>query len=192
MTSENPDEECSGDNRVDAEADVASALAMYESGAEWIRFADAKAGAVLAANGVFASFLIPTLKDVQMARPSLWVAVSYLLFVLWAASAIASGSYALRCIMPFRPLGRHPAVGLAPHFHSAATAAAFAHTQAQTFLHSYQALTSADLQREVLTALFVDAYISDRKYRLVKNAVGSLGAVTVAGFGYLLALQWVG
>jgi Family of unknown function (DUF5706) len=174
--------------------DIANLIATYDTNAEWIRFADAKAGAVLTVNGVLASFLIPTLNGMLDAGAADrgWRLVEYVLFGLWALVAVGSSVSAFRCIVPFRPRGRHPTTAGAPHFHSASTARQFAIDAEDEFVRSYERLDPAGIRREILVALLIDAHVAEAKYRWVRRAVQLLGVVAVTGFGYLAVLQVAG
>lgn len=71
---------------------------VLDSISEWIRFADAKAGATLAAQGLLASLLIPSLignKRIIFASPVLLILVG-----VCFAFAIASFLLCMRCITP--------------------------------------------------------------------------------------------
>lgn len=182
-----------GMSGVDAERiveETENLISTYDVNAEWIRFADAKAGVVLTINGIFASFLIPTLHDLVSGGHGWLVLTAYVLFGLWAVAAALSCLAAFRCILPHRPKGRHPSVGQAVHFHSAAAAARFSPDDAEEFMTSFQALGGEGFKREVLLALLVDAHIANAKYRHVTRSLRALVAVAVVGFGYLLILQF--
>src|SRR5687768_180130 len=67
----------------------------YQTIAEWIRFADAKAAVTLTVDGVFLGLLVPTLKgylaDNTVAHPTdWWNALVVILFLSWLALLVIS------------------------------------------------------------------------------------------------------
>ncbi|MCG8651627.1 MAG: hypothetical protein MI861_17430, partial [Pirellulales bacterium] len=101
-------------------------IESYQIIGEWIRFADAKAAAVLAINGAVAGVLVPSLHDylqIDQQHPApWWSSFVSILFAIWLLTLLGSCWMAFRCILPFTRRGKHPAIGHADHFHPAAIA----------------------------------------------------------------------
>ena len=172
--------------------DVDALIGAYESQAEWIRFADAKAGAVLTANGALIGVLVPTLDEMLKAlrQPNGWVAaVAVALFLIWLLLAVFSAVRAFRCITPFRQQGRHPADEACPHFHSVGIANCYRINELDRFVKDAQEAGTEGFRNQILAATLIDAHISTTKYRHVSASIRLLG--TSAGFAvfYLLAIQ---
>ena len=168
---------------------------IYESVAEWIRFADAKAAVVLTVNGALASVLIPTLKpwleENKGTDPCLYLYYGTIgLFALWMFFLICSSIWAFRCILPFRHKGKHPAVGKCEHFHPAAISLAYEIDETERFIEDCESIGSLGLQREVLRGLLLDAHISRSKYTHVTVAIRLLAWSAIFGFMYLLVSQF--
>lgn len=108
--------------------EIENYLETYSAIGEWIRFADAKAAAVLTVIAALAGLLIPTLKGYFEAKAhgsyplSGWPILVVILFVIWLFLQMASGLYAFACITPFRRRGRHPIIDHSRHFHPAGIA----------------------------------------------------------------------
>src|SRR5262249_41652103 len=99
-------------------------IETYRTIAEWIRFADAKAGVTLTVSGVMLGMLIPTLKTYlaeTTSRPtSWWTVLVVVLFVGWLLSLLASAIYSFLCILPIRGPARQLVLSQTAHFHPAA------------------------------------------------------------------------
>jgi len=167
----------------------------YKIIAEWIRFADAKAGVTLTVNGVYLGLMLPTLKayltDKTTVHPTTWWEVLVIvLFVMWLAAVILSAVNAFLCILPFRGHGRLTALTHATHFHPAAVAGKYGISDLSAFLSDSTALGMTGLQREVLAAILVDSHLSNEKYGYVTRAIWCLAGSAVFGFFYLLTIQF--
>ncbi|MEL7370382.1 MAG: hypothetical protein AAFN74_15800 [Myxococcota bacterium] len=169
-------------------------LGAYDTQAEWLRFADAKAGAVLTANGVVIGLLVPHLSEllagVRGAGAAI-MAVPLLFFALWLFYAAASAVRAFRCILPFRQDGQHPAEVTCPHFHSVGIAKQYRIDETQRFIEDSRNTDEAGYRDQILAATLIDAHISSRKYGHVMASIRALGISAVFAFLYLLAFQGV-
>src|SRR5262245_57201664 len=101
----------------------------YKVIADWIRFADAKAGATLTVNGVLMGLLLPTLKTYlgeTTPHPAAWWTPAVVgLFFVWLLLLVLSAVSAFLCILPIRGVARSLALKHTPHFHPAAIALAY-------------------------------------------------------------------
>lgn len=176
-------------------AETENVIDTYQITAEWIRFADAKAAAVLTVNGALASVLIPTLgpfveasRTQAAASPAFyWGTIAS--FVVFAVLASASCVAAFRCILPARRGGRHPSRDLCRHFHPAAISEHYSIDDCERFVREFDRAGAAGFQREVLTGLLIDSHISASKYAHVTKAIVLLGLAAAAGFAYLILTQ---
>ncbi len=168
--------------------EIDALLETYETQAEWIRFADAKAGAVLTANGALIGLLVPTLSTLRSTTGPLALA-PLLLFVPWLVLASVSAVRAFQCISPFRRSGRHPAEEVCPHFHSVGIAHHYGMNDLDRFVADADAKGAEGFRREILGAMLVDAYVSTSKYTHVAAAIRLLGVSAVFAVLYVLALE---
>lgn len=166
----------------------------YQVIAEWIRFADAKAAVVLTVGGALTGLLIPTLKDylhTEANHPTLWWTKGVVgLYALWLALLIFSAICAFKCILPFRRKGRHPALERCTHFHPAAIGQAYRLDEVDRFIADFSKLGPHGLKNEVAAGLLIDSHISSSKYQAVTASIRLLGASSVVGLLYLLAIQF--
>jgi len=189
---------------------VENYLQSYNSIAEWIRFADAKAAVVLTVNGALASILIPTLKPFLHQRMeqlgmipgrwqwSLFVAndfsgvifdISLTCFFLWLGLLVLSGTFAFLCISPYRRKGRHPALEHCSNFHPAAIAKKYPMSERQLFIEQTLQQGMRGLEKQVLTGILIDSHISNLKYSRVTSSIRFFFLSAVFGFGYMLMKQ---
>src|SRR5262249_8049482 len=79
---------------------------IYKVIAEWIRFADAKAGVTLTVNGILMGLLVPTLKNYlgeKTDHPAAWwTPLVVALFLGWLLLLALSAINAFLCILPLR------------------------------------------------------------------------------------------
>jgi hypothetical protein len=175
--------------------EVENYLETYNAIGEWIRFADAKAAAVLTVIAALGGLLIPTLKtyfDGKANAPYLtswWPALVVALFSLWLLFLAASGLYAFACITPFRRRGRHPIIDHSRHFHPAGIAQHYQLEEYDRFVEQFTQLGLHGFAREIMVAILIDAHISNHKYRHVSRSIRLLGVSIVFGFIYFLAIQ---
>jgi hypothetical protein len=164
-------------------------IATYDANAEWIRFADTKAGVILTIDGVFGSYLLNSIGTVSAEPNGPTKIVALVLAVVSGLALIASATAAFACILPRRHRRKNGLVGSAPHFHSAATALHYSEKQADEFVRDFERLGTDGFRRQVLISILVDAHVAERKYRMVVRSIRLLALGTVAGFAFLLALQ---
>lgn len=153
--------------------DVTVLIENYKIIADWIRFADAKAGVILGVQGVLASLLIPiatSFYEVNKQAGSVsksWLYFVFLTYGLWFILFLLSTTLALRCVVPHRRKGIHPSFGRCDHFHPAAISSCYGAGDIEKFLRDYQAVGIEGLKREVLQGILLDSHISNLKYRYV-------------------------
>lgn len=169
-------------------------IEAYHAVAEWIRFADAKAGAVLTLAGVLAGILVPTARHFveQSTTEHLfpyWRPITASLFVLFLVLLTGSAASSLYCITPARRKGKHPALGHCDHFHPAAIAARYSIDQVDTFIHESDRIGVEGFRREVLASLLLDSHISNFKYSQVVRSIRLFSAAGLFALLYLLALN---
>ena len=195
-------------SRQDIELETENLIATYDTVAEWIRFADAKAAAVLTVAGALAGVLIPTLKEylptlydpshfqvvdgIQQAvcKSPAWRAVVIGLYAVWLILTVASCWQAFRCILPFRRKGEHPSLQKCTHFHPAAISRRYSIDDHDGFVNGYEQAGVAGFQQEVLAGLLIDSHISAAKYGHVTSAIRLLGWSAFVAMLYLLAIQF--
>lgn len=176
--------------------DIENLLDTYHFTAEWIRFADAKAAAVITVAGALAGFLIPSLQDyVKEVRAAAggvngWHVAVISVFAAWLLTFVWACVCAFSCIIPFRRRGVHPALDTCPHFHPAAIAKRYRMEQVAEFTTDCAQLGLDDFRREVSAGLLIDAHISATKYTRVTLAIRLLSLNALLGFGYLVMRQF--
>lgn len=179
-------------SREEVDLETENLIATYDSVAEWIRFADAKAAVVLTVVGALAGLLIPTLKD-YLKDPSEIDALKWTVlasFTLWLVLTVFAAISAFRCIRPFRKNGEHPALELCAHFHPAAISKKYELNQHAQFVQGYLDAGVSGFQREVLAGLLIDSHISAAKYGRVSRAIQLLGWSGLFALLYLLCMQF--
>lgn len=165
----------------------------YQLVAEWIRFADAKAAAVLTACGALAGVLIPTLREFLEDKTHIapwWEYVGVALFAIWLAFLMVTSWSAFRCILPYRKDGKHPAIDRCNHFHPAGIASAFKLEETSRFSEESSQLNPGEFMKEVMAGLHIDSHISANKYKNVSLSIRLLGWSAIFGFLYLIASQF--
>ncbi|MGB7323671.1 MAG: hypothetical protein WBD31_02280 [Rubripirellula sp.] len=183
----------SSDDTQDA-LEAENLIETYQIIGEWIRFADAKAAAVLAVNGALCGVLIPTLHEythLEQTHPTAWwgtlVSTS---FLLWLIAMIWSCVLAFRCILPFRHRGKHPAIGHADHFHPAAISQSYRIDQTEEFANEITRMGMSGLKREIAICMMLDSHVSSAKYGSVSSAIRMLALSAVLGLLYMLSIQF--
>lgn len=171
-------------------------IEAYHAIAEWIRFADAKAGVVLTVEAALAGLLIPTIKHVldtpegeTLHLLPMWKTVVLSLFGLFIFFLLLSGSFAFRCIAPFRLRGRHPAIDHCHHFHPAAVATHYQIGQVDRYTADCVREGVPGFRRQVLAAILLDSHISNVKYRFVVRSIQLFAVSSFFAFLYLLTMQ---
>ena len=169
-------------------------IEAYHAVSEWIRFADAKAGAVLTVAGVLAGILVPTARRfVDEATDehlfAYWQPITAMLFVLFIVLLTCAAGSALYCITPARRKGKHPALGHCDHFHPAAISARYSIDDVEAFIRDSDAVGVDGFRREVLAGLLLDSHISNFKYGHVVRSIRLFSAAGLFALLYLLALN---
>lgn len=170
-------------------------LEAYSNIADWIRFADAKAGAVLALHGAVAAVLIPTVRTLEKASAEgamFWIAV--VLIAVWLAMTVASAIFAVSCIAPRGGGQLHPAEQVCHHFHPSGIRARFPDLHGPTihrFVDECRRGGMAMFEREVIAAILLDSHVSARKYGAVSHSIRFAIVSLVAGFTYLTVVQFL-
>ncbi|GAA5504775.1 hypothetical protein [Novipirellula caenicola] len=169
-------------------------IETYQIIGEWIRFADAKAAAVLAVNGALCGVLVPTIHEYIRADQShpawWWTSLVSATFLLWLASMIWSCVLAFRCILPFRYQGKHPSLGRANHFHPAAISAHYTIDQTEQFADEMQRIGMSGLKREIAICMMLDSHVSNSKYTFVSRSIRMLALSAILGLMYLIVTQF--
>ena len=179
--------------RHDIDLETENLIATYEQVAEWIRFADAKAAAVLTVVAAIAGTLIPTYKDFSDSLTSPgggWDMFVTLLFAAWLLLGLISSVFAFRCILPYRRKGEHPSLEACSHFHPAAICANYGINDLDKFSDGYRKAGVEGYQREVLAGLLIDSHISSYKYGNVTRSIRLLGWTVAVAMMYLLVIQF--
>lgn len=187
------DSQTSAPQKVSVDLETENYIETYQIIAEWIRFADAKAAAVLTVDGALVGLLIPTLKPWLKAGhslPSVWTYLVMALFGVWLALLAISAIWAFRCILPFRRGGQHPALAHCKHFHPAAVSTHYQLEDIEKFCTDCDGIGMEGLKCEVQAAILIDSHISGNKYRHVTTAIRLLAASAVLGFLYIVAIQF--
>jgi hypothetical protein len=170
-------------------------IETYQVLAEWIRFADAKAGVVLTIGGAFGGLLIPTMKPFLAEGPEAHVTSWWIYLVIGQLVACLlllalSFFFAFLCLTPFRVKGRHPATETCPHFHAVGIAGKYGLTQHKQFVEGYQQAKLVGFQKEVLAAILIDSHISVAKYKSVSKSIRCVAFAALFGLAYLIAAQF--
>ena len=174
--------------------DTENYIEAYHAVAEWIRFADAKAGVVLTIAGALAGLLIPTIEPILRNESEahlfpMWKPVCLALFALFTFFLLLSGIAAFRCIRPFRNRGLHPSLDDCQHFHPAAIANAYKLDEVQKFVQDCDRAGVGGFRAEVIAALLFDSHISNVKYQRVTLSIQLFSASALFAFLYLLIKQ---
>ncbi len=186
--------ELSKDDKTSIDLETENYIETYQIIAEWIRFADAKAAAVLTVDGALVGLLVPTLKPWLAAQKDIvrpfWIGLVVGLFAVWLLLLVLSGVWAFRCILPFTRKGRHPSLDHCAHFHPAAICTKYALDDFGKFAADCDAIGMRGLKREVQAGVLIDAHISGTKYGRVSTAIRLLAWSSIFGFLYLVAIQF--
>jgi hypothetical protein len=100
-----------GDSVEPAEFEIRHLITAREQIVDRIRFAGIKAALVLTVDGIFASFLVPTISHLRQGMRDAAALAASALFVAWASSVALSRTEAFRCIAPRALNTVHTAVG---------------------------------------------------------------------------------
>lgn len=140
---------------------------------EWIRFADAKAGAVLAASGVLGAFLVndvPRLEDFKVHTTRA---------VLIAIAVVCVGLSSLVSLHILAPRLRTGEARSLIYFDHIARRYA---NDRNGFAENYLGLTKVDtdLARQIADQVWANSIVARRKFRRVSYAIRLLGAAMVS------------
>lgn len=174
--------------------EIENYVETYKVIAEWIRFADAKAGVTLTVNGILLGLLVPTLKayiaDTAPRPFEWWTTLVVVLFIGWLLFMAASAAMAFLCVLPIRGTHRQLALHHTRHFHPAAICQHFGLTDVERFIQDCNGMSAEAVKKEIQCAMLIDAHLSASKYGYVARAIKFLGGSIVFGFLYLLAVQF--
>lgn len=187
--------EAAAQSRSQLSLETENYLETYKVIADWIRFADTKAGVTLTVNGVLLGLLIPTLKtyltDTTTTHPfGAWTTLVISLFVIWMLLLVVSAANSFMCILPLRGIGRGLVLSQAAHFHPASVSQQYPLVEIDRFVKDCDTVGMAGLKREIMAAILIDSHLSSAKYRYVSRSISLLAASVVFGFLYLVAIQF--
>lgn len=190
-----PDPQLAAQSRSQLILEAENYLETYKMIADWIRFADAKAGVTLTVNGVLLGLLIPTLKtyltDNTTTHPFAgWTILVIVLFVVWVLLLVLSAINSFQCILPLRGTGRGLVLDHAAHFHPASVSEKYPLADIDRFVQECEGIGMAGLKREIISAILVDSHLSRAKYGYVSRSITLLAGSVVFGFLYLMAIQF--
>ena len=177
-----------GDSIEPAGFEIRHLITAYEQIVDWIRFAGIKAALVLTVDGIFASFLVPTISHLTQGTRDAAALAASALFVAWASFVALSCTEAFRCILPRALNAVHTAVGRCAHFHPAAIATQCPLDRHEQFVRDFGRRAAEGLRNQVLIGMMVEAHISKSKYRHVIASIKLLTAAAPLGFAYVAAL----
>ena len=140
----------------------------YKVIAEWIRFADAKAGVTLTVNGILLGLLISTLKtyldEKELHPPGALRTTVIVLFLAWLLFMVLSAVIAFLCILPIRGTARKLALKHTPHFHPMAICRATAR-RGGPLRRRLPAGRHGRSQAQDMTAILIDSHLSSMEIR---------------------------
>jgi hypothetical protein len=177
-----------GDSIEPAGFEIRHLITAYEQIVDWIRFAGIKAALVLTVDGIFASFLVPTISHLTQGTRDAAALAASALFVAWASFVALSCTEAFRCILPRALNAVHTAVGRCAHFHPAAIATQCPLDRHEQFVRDFGRRAAEGFRNQVLIGMMVEAHISKSKYRHVIASIKLLTAAAPLGFAYVAAL----
>jgi hypothetical protein len=155
---------------------------------DWIGFAGIKAALVLTVDGLFASFLVPTISHLTQGTRDAAALAASALFVAWASFVTLSWTEASRCILPRALNAVHTAVGRRAHFHLAAVATQCPLDRHEQFVRDLDRRAAEGFRNQVLIGTMVAAHISKSRYRHVIASIKLLTAAAPLGFAYVPSL----
>jgi hypothetical protein len=154
---------------------------------DWIGFAGINAALVLTVDGLFASFLVPTISHLTQGTRDAAALAASALFVAWAAFVALSCTEAFRCILPKALNAVYTAVGRCAHFHSAAIASQYPLDSHEQFVCGFDRRAAEGLRNQVLIGMMAGAHISKSRYRHVIASIKLLTAAAPLGSAYVAA-----
>jgi hypothetical protein len=177
-----------GDSIEPAGFEIRHLITACEQIAGWIRFAGTKAALALTVDGIFASFLVPTISHLTQGTRDAAALAASALFVAWASFVALSCTEAFRCILPKALNAVHTAVGRRAHFHPAAIATQCPLDRHEQFVRDFDRRAAEGFRNQVLIGMMVEAHISKSKYRHVIASIKLLTAAAPLGSAYVAAL----
>ena len=178
-----------GDSVEPAGFEIRHLITACEQIADRIRFAGTKAALVLTADGIFASFLVPTISHLRQGTRDAAALAASALFVAWASFVALSYTEAFRCILPRALNAVHAAAGRCAHFHPAAIATQCPPDRHERFVRDFDRRAAEGFRNQVLIGMMVEAHISKSTYRHViasiklPTAAAPPGSASVAAPG---------
>jgi hypothetical protein len=177
-----------GDSIEPAGFGIRHLITACEQIAGWTRFAGIKAALVLTVDGIFASFLVPTISHLMQGTRDAAALAASALFVAWASFVTLSCTEAFRCILPTALKAVQTAVRRCAHFHPAAIATQYPLDRHEQFVRDFDRRAAEGFRNQVLIGMMVEAHISRSKYRHVIASIKLLAAAAPLGSAYVPAL----
>jgi hypothetical protein len=176
-----------GDSIEPAGFGIRRLVTACEQIAGWIRFAGTKAALVITGDGIFASFLVPTISHRTQGTRDAAALAAPALFVAWASFVALSCTEAFRCILPKALNAVHTAAGRCAYFHPAAIATQYPLDRHEQFVRDLDRRAAEGFRNQVLIGMMVGTHISRFKYRHVIASIKLLIAAAPLGFAYVAA-----
>ena len=189
MITENSSTSLAQEQTLEAETFIES----YKTIAEWIRFADAKAGVTLTVNGILLGLILPMLKtylERDTVRPPWWTAMVVSLFLCWLLFLVLSAICSFLCILPIRGTMRQLVMSQTTHFHPAAVSQQYRLADFERFIGDFDKIGMTGFKREIIAAILIDSHLSSAKYTFVTRAIRCLAFSVIFGFFFLIASQF--
>lgn len=177
-----------GDSIEPAGFEIRHLITACEQIADWTRFADTKAAPTLTVDGIFASFLVPTISHLTQGTRDAAALAASALFVAWASFVALSCTEAFHCLLPRALNAVRTAVRRCAHFHPAAIATQCALDRHEQFVRDFDRRAAEGFRNQVLIGMMVEAHISKSKYRHVIASIKLLTAAAPLGSAYVAAL----
>jgi hypothetical protein len=177
-----------GDSIEPAGFEIRHLITACEQIADRTRFAGTKAALALTVDGIFASFLVPTISHLRQGTRDAAALAASAPFVAWASFVALSCTEAFRCILPKALNAVHTAVGRCAHFHPAAIATQCPLDRHEQLVRDFDRRAAEGFRNQVLIGMMVEAHISKSKYRHVIASIKLLTAAAPLGSAYVAAL----
>ena len=133
-------------------------IESYKTIAEWIRFADAKAGVTLTVNGILLGLILPMLKtylERDTVRPPWWTAMVVSLFLCWLLFPCYQQSVVL-CDTAIRG-NAQLVMSQTTHFHPAAVSQQYRLADFERFIGDFDKIGMTGFKREIIAAILIDS-----------------------------------
>jgi len=177
-----------GDSIEPAGFEIRHPITACEQIAGWTRFAGTKAALALTVDGIFASFLVPTISHLTQGTRDAAALAASALFVARASFVALSRTEAFRPILPKAPAAVYTAAGRCARFHPAAIATQYPLDRHGQFVRDFGRRAAEGFRNQVLIGMMVQAHNSKSKYRHVVASIKLLTAAVPLGFAYVAAL----